>query len=551
MKQTDTGYTICSMQFEISAKFDVIIIGSGISGLICALELAKENKSVCILTKEAVTESTSLYAQGGIAIPLGTDDSFEQHLLDTIHASSGLCRVSIAREIIFHSRQALEKLISYGIRFDEDNKKIHQSKEASHSIARVCHVGGDASGKYITRTLIDKASREPNISIFQGTVALKIIKDENNKAIGVLVEDITHRNYVLAAKDIIVASGGAGQLYKNTTNPKVCTGDGIAMAYLAGANLQDIEMIQFHPTVLLKRGEPLLITEAIRGEGAKLKNINGEYFASKYCTYTPAELAPRDILARAILQEMEKTKSDNVYLDLSNFKIEYFKNRFPTIYNSCIERKIQLFTSGIPVAPAAHYFIGGIKCDLYGSTNLPSLWVVGEAASNGFHGANRLASNSLLECIVAPHFLVEKLLSNEDSVFSKSDYVEIAIDEMIYSEAVIIKMIKNLREQNIENIGLVRTGLHLKNHLSWLDKLSKEFDVNLISLKSYIQEIKNMVLLSHLICNASLVRDHSLGVHFREDYRAFPDIFKHSILSQNKQVCWEVEKPQVKSVSFL
>ncbi|MBI2995764.1 MAG: L-aspartate oxidase [Candidatus Melainabacteria bacterium] len=520
------------MRFKARANFDVVIIGSGISGLLCALELAKEKKTVCVLTKEAVTESSSLYAQGGVAVPVGQCDSVEKHLTDTLQAGCGLCDAAVAREIISNSISAFEKLISYGVKFDPDtNNLIHQTKEAAHSVPRVCHIGGDASGRFITKALIDKTCREQNISISQGSIALKILKNED-RACGVLVEDITRNKYVLLGKEIIIATGGTGQIYKFTTNPKVSTGDGIVMASNAGAELQDIEMIQFHPTVLLKGQEALLITEAIRGEGAKLKNSHGEPFADKY--HKLGELAPRDVLARAILHEMKKANSEHVFLDVSNFNEEYFKNRFPTIYQFCKDRKINLFRTGIPVSPGAHYLVGGIKCNISGKTSVPGLWVTGESASNGFHGANRLASNSLLECIVTPHFLVkemlEKILVNYPTLNNSYD---IDIDNNQYHENDIKALLLDLQFKNWDNIGLIRTGKNLINHLNWLEGISEWFNLDVLSDHYQLQELKNMILLSKIICQAAIERKHSLGVHFREDYPQVPQEIRHSLFKVN------------------
>ncbi|MBI3590174.1 MAG: L-aspartate oxidase [Candidatus Melainabacteria bacterium] len=538
------------MRFNIAAKYDVVIIGSGISGLICAIELAKKNKSVCIITKEAVTESSSRYAQGGIAVPLSKLDSVEKHLNDTLKVGGGLCKRDVAKEIINNSSNAFEKLISYGVNFDLTKESaIHQSREAAHSVARVCHVGGDASGRYITKTLIDRACREPKISISQGTVALKVFKDSCSEAMGVLVEDVTRDKYVILGMDVIIATGGAGQLYRNTTNPNVSTGDGLMIAYSIGAKIQDIEMIQFHPTVFLGNGELLLITEAIRGEGGRLRNTKGEYFASNY--HSMAELAPRDILARAILCELERTNSRFVYLDISNFNEDYFKNRFPTIYQFCMERKIDLFKTGIPVSPAAHYFIGGIKTDISARTNISRLWAVGEVASNGFHGANRLASNSLLECIVTPHFLVKALVEQEDISIPNIDSIDLDIDKNNYSEDEIKNIICDLQCKNTENLGLARSETELNEHLVWLSKQLKEFNLDLPSINYQAQELKNMILLSSFICHAALERKHSIGVHFRKDFQSSPDDFKHSVIHLNKQLSWEIEDSKRELVSFL
>lgn len=529
------------MQIEVKAKYDVIIIGSGISGLICAIELSKNNKTVCIVTKEAVTESSSLYAQGGIAVPLDASDSIEKHLEDTLNAGTKLCNYDIAKKIISSSKEAFEKLISYGVKFDlKSDSSVHQTKEAAHSFARVCHVGGDASGRFITKTLIDKVCRDQNISISQGTCVLSLLKNNENIS-GVLVEDITKDKYVLLAKDIIIASGGAGQMYSSTTNPKVSTGDGLVMAYKVGASLQDVEMIQFHPTVLIQENkEPLLITEAIRGEGAKLKNINGELFAEKY--HKNAELAPRDILSRGILNEMNKTNSKFVYLDLSNFKEDYFKSRFPTIHEACVDRKIDLFKSGIPVSPAAHYFIGGIKSDVCGRTAVSNLWVVGEAASNGFHGANRLASNSILECIVVPHLLVSELIKGKKCDFLEK--VDIEFDENSYDENDVKKSLQELQSMNLSSLGLIRKESTLKKHLAYLEVLSRTYRIDLLSANSQLQELKNIISLSILICNAAIERKESLGAHYREDYQSPPKIFKHSVFQANNDFFFEDEISQ-------
>ncbi len=520
------------MQFNVAAKYDVVIVGSGISGLICALELAKRGKSVCVLAKEAITEGSSLYAQGGIAVPLGEGDSVEKHLEDTIKAGAGLTDIDVAREIISNSSLSLDCLISYGVRFDiTEQNKIHLTKEAAHSVSRVCHVGGDASGKYITKVLVDRVCRDSNISISQGSQVVSLITNEYGDVVGVLVEDVTRNHYVLLASDVILATGGIGQIFENTTNPKVSTGDGVAMAYSIGAELQDIEMIQFHPTVLLDFGDPFLISEAVRGEGGKLRNIRGQYFAKNY--HPEGELAPRDILSRAILFELERTNSTRVFLDVSGLDRRYFKSRFPSIYQTCIDRKVDVFEAGIPVAPAAHYFVGGIKSKLDGSTKIRHLWSVGECSSNGFHGANRLASNSLLECIVAPHFLVNQLLKTPDKHLTNLTNIDIELDPGEYDEPQILKMKSELKSKNSKSLGLIRTKSTLLEHLNCLNTLKENIDVEKLSLNTQIQELKNMILLSSLICQAAINRENSIGVHYREDYPGSPEDLKHSIICKN------------------
>ena len=526
------------MKFEVSAKFDVLIVGSGISGLICALELAKSGKTVFIATKEAVTESSSLYAQGGIAVPLSQEDSVGKHLDDTVKVGCGLNDIDVARKIISYSNEALKKLINYGVKFDLDLEgHIHQTKEAAHLVPRVVHVGGDTTGRFVVKALIDHACREPNISISQGTVVLSILKDDNGNANGVLLEDVAKNKYIVMASDVIVASGGIGQLFERTTNPLVCTGDGIVLAHKVGAELMDLEMIQFHPTVCLENGDPFLITEAIRGEGGRLRNVKGDFFASKY--HELADLAPRDILARSILKEMNNTKSKFVLLDVSNFEVNYFQARFPTIFKVCVERKFDLFNKGIPVAPAAHYFIGGIKTNVHCQTTVPHLWALGECAVNGFHGANRLASNSLLECVVTPYFLVEKLLDGKDEAksFTNNDEVEIKIDENEYEDIGVKNALIELKKHNSKNLGLLRNEHDLMEHKIWLSNLVSSFNVNYFSTNSHVQELKNMLLLSYIISVAALERKCSLGVHYREDSKGKAHL-EHSLIDKFGHFSW-------------
>ena len=531
------------MKVEVAAKYDVVIIGSGVSGLICALELAKKKKSVCIVTKEAVTESSSLYAQGGIAVPKLTGDSIELHLQDTLKAGSHLNDAFIAKEIISAADEAFNTLISYGVEFDSDKKKnVHFTKEAAHSLPRVCHIGGDSTGRYLTKTLIDRACRESNISISQGSIVLSVLKDENGSALGILTQDITKNFYVILAQDIIIATGGIGQIYKHTTNPKVSTGDGVVLAYSIGGILQDIEMIQFHPTVLLKGGDPFLITEAIRGEGAKLKNIHGDYFATR--SHELAELAPRDVLARAISFELEKTNSDSVLLDISSFTKSYFKNRFPSVFQTCLERNLDLFKIGIPVSPAAHYLIGGIKTDLHGSTNIPNLWAIGECASTGFHGANRLASNSLLECVVIPLFVVKRLLNKNTYNLLDKSFVHFNFDEKLYEGKTILEIDTGLKENNLKSLGLTRSQKSLEEHLKWLHGLKNILNLEQIGPNYQIQELKNKILLSSLICQAAINRDYTLGAHYRSDSKNISERLEHTIIQKDKDFSWlQAEKP--------
>ncbi len=537
------------MKFDVAGKFDVLVIGSGISGLICALELAQKKLSVCILTKEAVTESSSQYAQGGIAVPLQDSDSCEKHVLDTVNAGAGLCNYDVVKELISNSVSSYKKLISYGVGFDLlGNGHPHQTREGAHSVARICHAGGDSTGRIVTKTLVDRACRDLNISISQGTVALSLVKNDSGSVVGILAEDLTKDRYVILAKHVIIATGGAGHIFENTTNPKVITGDGIVLSYRAGADLRDLEFIQFHPTVCNYQGEMFLITEAIRGEGGKLKNINGEYFAKSY--HPLAELAPRDVLSRALVTEMNKTSSGFVYLTLDSFDKNYFKDRFPTIYNFCIERNIDLFVSGIPVLPAAHYFIGGVKCNVSGKTSLDGLWCVGEAASNCFHGANRLASNSLLECITVPHLLVREILGSNPCTALLKDSYDLDIDTQIFDENEVKKTISRIQRQNERFLGVSRNENNLRENLEFISGLFEKYNADRLSLDLFGQELKNTIYLTLLITKSALERRHSIGVHYRDDYKNCPDVFKHSISSLNKDLYWGNETSNKQLISF-
>lgn len=539
------------MKIDVAGKFDFLIIGSGISGLICALELASKKFNVCIITKEAVTESSSLYAQGGIAVPLQQNDSYEKHIIDTLKTGAGLCNLEVVNEIISNSISAYEKLVSYGVKFDlSHNGNIHQTLEGAHSVSRVCHAGGDSTGRLVAKILVDKACREPNISISQGTVALSLIKNDLGNIVGALVQDVTRERYIIAAKHVIIATGGAGQLFKSTTNPKVITGDGVILSFYADAELRDLELIQFHPTACNYHGESFLVTEAIRGEGGRLKNVCGDYFAKNY--HPLGELAPRDVLSRAILSEMEKTSSSFVYLDLSSFDKGYFINRFPTVYNFCVEKNIDLFNVGIPVLPAAHYFIGGVKCSVAGKTLVNGLWCIGEAASNCFHGGNRLASNSLLECITVPQLLANEIIASNMFTASDSskDSYDVDFDSSVFDETEIKRVISRIQRLNDKYLGVSRNESDLKENLRFVTGLFDKYNVRKLSLDFIGQELKNMIHLTLLITKSALERRHSIGVHYRDDYKNCPDVFKHSVISLNKQLFWENEKTNIQLASF-
>ena len=398
------------------SKYSVIIIGSGIAGLYAALKLSETINlidGILVITKSELAESNSRYAQGGIVgvLKQNENDSVELHVKDTLKAGAGLCEFDTVKFISENSQNIIYDLINYGVEFDRDeNNKLKLTMEGAHSIKRILHSGGDATGYNIEKVLVKKVIENPNIQIYEKTFACELLLNKNNVCRGIITynEELNEYETIYAASTIL-ATGGCGQVYKYTTNPEVATGDGFALAYKANAIMQDMEFIQFHPTALkLPNCENMfLISEAVRGEGAKLVDIDGNAFMKKYDDRL--ELAPRDVVTRAIFNEMHKLKYNCMYLDASMIKKDVFKSRFPNIYKMCKENNIDISKDYIPIAPAAHYTMGGIKTTIEGQTSIKNLYAIGEVASTGLHGANRLASNSLLECAICASELANYL----------------------------------------------------------------------------------------------------------------------------------------------
>ena len=410
------------------SNYSAVIIGSGISGLFCALKLAQQINmpdGVLVVTKSNFGESNSRYAQGGIVGVMNANkaDSVELHVKDTLKAGARLSETEITKFISENSNDVIEDLISFGVDFDKDeNGNITYTLEGAHSVNRILHAGGDATGSVIEKTLCRNAKENPNIDILEYTIAIELLLNIDSECRGVIVYNDNTKEYeTIYSSAIILATGGIGQLYKHTTNPPVATGDGIELAYKAGAILQDLEFVQFHPTALAIDGRKnrFLISESVRGEGAKLLDINKEEFMSEYSELK--ELAPRDIVTRAIYDRMSKTKSDYVYLDATVIPSDIALKRFPTITKVCRSENIDITKDLIPVAPAAHYYMGGIKASADGRTSVRGLYAIGECASTGLHGANRLASNSLLECVVCAYELANYLSFNNLTTPDKID----------------------------------------------------------------------------------------------------------------------------------
>lgn len=517
------------------SKYSVVIIGSGISGLFLANKLAQNkefNDGILIITKDKLFSGSSSLAQGGIVsvIPeINPKDSIESHIKDTVSAGCGLNNISTVQFVSKQSSKITQDLINFGVKFDENSKhQLNFTLEGAHSCQRILHAGGDSTGRIIEEALCKQLEKTSNVDLYDDTMAVELLVDDDNCAKGVIAYNWVNDAYeVIYTSNIVIATGGIGQLYKNTTNPKESTADGIALAYNAGAEVQDMEFVQFHPTALYiknKKTSPL-VSESVRGEGAKLVNLKGEYFAKNY--HNMADLAPRDVVARAIRQEMINTNSEYVNLDISQIGIEKFKKRFPTITKLCSDNNISLENGLIPVVPSEHYFMGGIKTDLLSKTSINNLYAIGECASTGLHGANRLASNSLLECAVFADSLADELIRNHVAPPKKHSAKLIEeIDKYITSDddcndenEKIQALFDSLKETMNKNVGIVRNKASLESALNKISEI--EFNLNKLhaSNSRLKYELKNALCVAKLIANSALERKESIGAHYRDDVK--------------------------------
>lgn len=495
---------------------DILIIGSGAAGLIAALALAEKNFNVLVITKDAVTESSSAYAQGGIAVPLLQTDSPEKHIQDTLKVGLGLCDPKAVDFFIKKINICIQKLSAWGVPFNgyQDGKVKEEflGHEAAHSERRILKVGSDLSGRMLMKTLWEKACRHPKISISQGTFLIELLKDSLTGAIqGGIFQDINNSIFPIYAPATILATGGLSSLYLKSTNPMVSVGDGIACAYRAGAIIRDLEFVQFHPTALDYK-QHFLLSEALRGEGAILLNVLNERFMQKYAPES-LELAARSVVSQAVWQEIQKT--GQVYLDIRHLGLEKIKKTFSGIYSFCKSVGFDLSTDLIPITPAAHYTIGGILVDLKGKTNLLNLWAIGEVASTGLHGADRLASNSLLECIVAGFEVAENISQeiNLSQEFLEKD-LNLPTEEankdkidLIYSKEQSIK----LKIKMWELASFNRTEKGLNNLLDYISSL--EANLLNLSFNPFFNQMRNQVLASKLLVQSALQRPDSFGSH--------------------------------------
>lgn len=495
---------------------DVLVIGAGIAGLRAALEVP-EGLNVLVVTKDSVQQSNSSYAQGGIAGVLSPEDRFENHIEDTLTAGAGLCDRDVVEVVVREAPAQINDLIRFGTQFDIEDGKLALTREGGHSHRRIVHALGDATGHEVMRAIIQRAHQAPHITLWDKTFTLDLLTHEGT-CVGALVQRPRRDKLLVWAKQTVLASGGAGMVYRETTNPPVATGDGMAAAYRAGAELRDMEFMQFHPTVLYVAGSSrFLISEALRGEGAFLRDKNGERFM--LAEDPRAELAPRDVVAQAIFRCMERTQHPNVYLDLSHLDPDRVRQRFPGIDKVCRGFGINITRDPIPVRPGAHYMIGGVTTDTQGRTTLPGLWAAGEVTSSGLHGANRLASNSLLEGLVfgaacgrgaaeaaaqlPDRFLVPPLVSRFEP--EPADTLDIA------------DITNSLRSLMVRKMGIVRDTDGLREAerqvAFWCRyALVREFD----ALPGW--ELQNMLTVARLMIWAARQREESRGVHYRADF---------------------------------
>ena len=498
---------------------DVAVIGSGIAGLYTALKAADAGLRVIMIAKKSLLESNTRYAQGGIAAVISDEDSPQYHRQDTLIAGAGLCSSEAVDVLVHEGPDGVQELVRFGTQFDrEEDGEYALTMEGAHSQRRILHAQGDATGAEIVRALAEKTRRSEWIDVWDDHFCLDLVTDEG-ECVGVVVQRPSGELVFVTAKATVLCTGGAGQLYRYTTNPELATGDGIAMAFRAGAYVQDVEFVQFHPTALTYPGAPrFLISEAVRGEGAVLRNIRGERFMEQY--HPQLELAPRDVVARAIVSEIDKTKSTFVYLDLTHESQETVKARFPTIYEFCLRYGLDLSSDWIPVAPAAHYMMGGVKTDLHGETSVRRLFACGEVSSTGVHGANRLASNSLSEAIVFGRRIVERIRELPALDREPEFHVELGRTEPVM-QPIIEKKLK-LQKLMLRYAGLVRNEKGLKKGLEELRRQSPVFYAKLSGREQY--EFANLLTVGLLTMLAALRREESRGAHYREDFPERDDI---------------------------
>jgi L-aspartate oxidase len=491
----------------VSLESDFVVVGSGVAGLRAAIAIAESGARVTVLTKDKTSESNTEYAQGGVAVVLSDDDNAELHEGDTLIAGAGLCDERAVETLVTEGTRYIKELIAWGADFDREGGNLVFTQEAAHSRRRILHAHGDSTGKEIVRSLIARAAVESRITLLP-FAATESLLTKNGRCIGVsYLDPILRAPREIYSQAVILCTGGAGQLFQHTTNPPVATGDGMAMAYFAGADMADMEFVQFHPTALSLEDAPrFLLSEAMRGEGGVLKNIHGDRFMDRYDERL--ELAPRDIVSRSIVAEMRRTGARHVFLDMTALDADFLKNRFPKIYETCKYYGLDITLDPLPVSPASHYCMGGIRTDLHGRTTVTGLYAAGEVTCTGVHGANRLASNSLLEGLVFGARAGEAAAADGNP--RPTGAVETASPGTLAGGSSIATAVrKRVKRVMWERVGILRDRDSLERAIGEFDQISR---ANLSTAS------RNFVTLASLIATAALWREESRGGHFRSDH---------------------------------
>jgi L-aspartate oxidase len=525
----------------IPSHTDFLVIGAGVAGLRAAIELASAGQ-VLVLAKRELTESATQYAQGGIAAALSDEDEISLHLQDTLAAGAGLCNREAAQILVEEGPGRIEELIAWGTQFDRNGTKLAFTREGAHSRSRILHAQGDSTGREIGRALYAKSNTLKHISVREFEFTTELLVDNGRISGATLINDKGERQDVSAAA-VLLATGGLGQIYRETTNPGVATGDGVAMAFRAGAELSDMEFVQFHPTALFVKGAPrFLLSEALRGEGAYLRNDQLTRFMPKY--HELGELAPRDVVARAIVHELEtsRAKEPVVYLDLTHLRPKHLKERFPRIYATCLQYNVDITTDMVPIRPAAHYSMGGVRSDLEGRTNLPGLYAAGEVAATGVHGANRLASNSLLEGLVfgarAGDAMRQETRKTPHRTNSHSHVQKASNGPLPLNEKAVEDFIHEVQDLMWREVGIVRSGSGLRTAIQQLETMGGRLTKT--TTRRHF-EARNIQQTGLQIAQSALAREESRGAHYRLDYPDHDDakFLKHSVVVGGGKVRFE------------
>src|ERR1051325_3822756 len=537
---------------------DYAVVGSGIAGLRAAIELS-EAGSVLVLAKSNLSDSATAWAQGGIAVAVSDEDEIGLHEQDTINAGDGLCRAEAVALLVEEGPKYITQLIEWGAEFDRAGTKLAFTREAAHSRSRILHAHGDSTGREISRALLARAHSIPHLHLRAHAFTTELIVDRGRVTGLRFIDETDGMLHELRAGAVMLATGGLGQVYRETTNPEVATGDGMAIAYDAGAVLSDMEFMQFHPTALAIQGAPrFLLSEALRGEGGVLRNIGLERFMKRY--HEAQELAPRDVVARAIVSEMQRTQSTHVYLDMTKKSEEFLKKRFPRIHETCLSYGLDLASDLAPVCPAAHYMMGGVKTDLKGRTSLPGLYAAGETAATGVHGANRLASNSLLEGLVFGALAGQAMMKDAPAGKRKGQALPgspaplpgngpVAQKEAVKNglakngaqvkpTSAVCATLSKIQDLMWRDIGIMRNGKELAEAIKQLEAI--ELPKCEKSGRS-AHELRSLHTLAVVMTRSALAREESRGSHYRADfsYRNDEDFAKHSALQKGKDVRFE------------